>query len=339
MSTKKPICSVCIANYNGEMILGDCIDSVLGQATALDIEILVHDDASEDSSVDLIKKKYPQVILIESGDNVGFCIANNRLVEKSNGEFILLLNNDAMLHDNALTVLHEAHLKYGLGIYGLPQFSKATGELIDRGSMLDLFLNPIPNLEDATEDVGMITGACMFLSKELWEEIGGFPEYFEMLAEDLYVSCVARLMGYPVKAIHLSGFSHWVGKNIGGGKITENKGLATTITRRRLTERNKTFVMIISYPIVGALVVFPLHIFALMTEGLLLALVKLDFSLFNKIYWNCVRQVYQRREQLEADREKRQKAKRISFSDFYTPFSLVPYKLKMLLRHGFPKIK
>ena len=92
-----PLCSICIANFNGENLLVDCIESVLAQQGEIPVEILVHDDASTDTSVALLRERYPDVILIESTENVGFCIANNRLAERARGRYLLLLNNDAAL--------------------------------------------------------------------------------------------------------------------------------------------------------------------------------------------------------------------------------------------------
>jgi len=101
----KPVCSICIANYNGVGVIEDCLDSVFAQDCDIPFEVIVHDDASGDGSAQHIRTVYPQVVLIESADNVGFCIANNRMVERATGEFILLLNNDAALYPDALATL------------------------------------------------------------------------------------------------------------------------------------------------------------------------------------------------------------------------------------------
>ena len=88
-----PVISVCIANYNGADIIGACIESVLRQENSPAFEILVHDDASTDDSCHIIEE-YESVRLIQSAENVGFCISNNRMAAEARGEFILLLNND-----------------------------------------------------------------------------------------------------------------------------------------------------------------------------------------------------------------------------------------------------
>jgi GT2 family glycosyltransferase len=299
----------------------------------------VHDDAPTDDSVDIIKSGYPQVRLLESRDNVGFCVSNNRMVEKARGKFVLLLNNDAVLHKDALSTLYEASGKYGDGILGLPQYNADSGELIDIGSTFDMFLNPVPNKNPSLEDVGMIIGACLWLPKTLWTKLGGFPEWFGSMAEDMYLCCLARLWGYPVKAVSQSGFDHWVGSSFGGGKITSGKKLSTTISRRRLSERNKTSVMFITYPIPALLSVAPLHFVLLFVEGMLLALIKRDFSIWREVYGFCFTEIWRNRKRIMETRHTAQQHRSCSVIGFLEPFTFVPYKLTMLLKYGLPQVR
>ena len=148
ISAEGPICSVCIANYNGIEVIGAAVKSVLAQDCDFPIEIIIHDDASTDGSVDYIREKFPDVNLITSDHNVGFCVSNNLMVAQAKGEYILLLNNDAKLFQNALSTLYDftAKKEDAAGILGLSQYDAATGNLIDCGSLLDPFLNTIPNL-------------------------------------------------------------------------------------------------------------------------------------------------------------------------------------------------
>ncbi len=335
----KILCTVCIANYNGEKFLADCIDSVLQQGSVPGlVEIIVHDDASSDDSVALIQRRYSQVKLLVSKENVGFCVSNNRMVEEAKGIYILLLNNDAVLHKDALKTLFEASQKYGDGIFGLSQYDMETGKLIDLGSNFDPFLNPIPNKNRNYLDVGMIIGACLWLPRSLWNELGGFPEWFGSLAEDMYLCCFARLLGYPVKIIPDSGFDHWVGRSLGGGKIKQNKRLSTTFRRRAMSERNKTFVMFICYPSASMFLVLPLHILILCFEGLLLSLIKRETKIWKEIYWNCIKEVWLKKNQLWYWRKQVQQSRDLSQRLFFCPFSMFPHKLRMMLKHGLPKV-
>ena len=333
------VCSICIANYNGANVLAACLDSVFQQAFPYPFEVIVHDDASTDGSADIITQKYPAVRLLQSPTNVGFCVSNNRMAVVARGRFLLLLNNDAELHRDALATLYNVAVRQNVyGILGLPQYSMATGELIDRGSLLDLFCNPIPNLNQSRREVGMIIGACLWLPRRLWEELGGFPEWFESLAEDMYLCCYARVKGYPVIALAASGFNHWVGESFGGGKVV-GRTLQTTYRRRTRSERNKTYVMLLCYPAPLAQVLVPFHLLLLAVEGLLLSAFKKDARIWKDIYRACFAALWHRRHMLMRLRREIQATRRASLKTFYSTHTFWPHKLTMLIKYGLPILK
>lgn len=339
-SERLPVCSICIANYNGIGVIDDCINSVLDQDVDFEYEIIVHDDASSDDSVTHIRDRYPEVRLIISQENVGFCVSNNRLVAEARGQYILLLNNDAALFPDALKTLHAYALaQKGPVILGLPQYDAETGRLLDIGSLSDFFLNPIPNVDIVHNDVAMISGACLWIPADLWREIEGFPAWFHTLAEDMYLCRVARLWGYPIRAIPISGFRHWVGKTLGGGKVASKQRLVTSTRRRRLSERNKSYVIVLTYPTPVFQIVFPLHLLLLFVEGVLLFLVKRDIRLWQQIYLPCFQALWRQRISLLALRRKLQAKREASVLTFFKAFTLLPHKFRMLLRHGLPEVR
>jgi GT2 family glycosyltransferase len=338
-SSQDVACSVCIANYNGVNVLEACLDSVFRQDFPHSIEVIVHDDASTDGSAAIVTEKYQAVRLLRSKTNVGFCVSNNRMVAVAKGKFILLLNNDAELRGDALSVLYDYAVRTNVcGIVGLPQYSKETGELLDMGSRFDPFLNPIPNLNDSRRNVGMVIGACMWLPKQLWNELGGFPEWFESLAEDMYLCCCARLKGYPVIALAASGFDHWVGSNLGGGKVIR-RTLQTTYRRRTLSERNKSYVMFLCYPAPLAHVLIPLHLLSLAMEGLVLSAVKKEWRIWIEIYRPCFSALWRNRNKLMRLRREIQAGRRVSLISFYSVHTFLPHKLTMLIKYGLPTLK
>lgn len=334
-----PACSICIANYNGEDIISACIESIRDQQFKYPVEIIVHDDASTDNSVKIISDKYPEVILIKSPENVGFCVSNNRMAARAKGKYVLFLNNDACLFPDALNKLyHYAEAKSEVMILGLPQYDMTTGELIDAGSLFDPFLNPVPNIDRSVIDVGMVIGACLWLPKSLWDELGGFPEWFKSLAEDMYLCCLARLMGYHVRVLPDSGFKHWVGKSLGGGKVDAGK-LVTSMKRRALSERNKSFVMALIYPPPLFHVIFPLHQLLLLIEGLTLSVVKFDFRLMRRIYLPSLVAVFSEYTRLARLRKIIQARRCTSLRSFLSVFLPVFYKVRMFFKHGLPEVK
>jgi len=332
--------SICIANFNGMGVIDDCLHSVQNQSSNLPVEIIVHDDASTDGSAEYIRHHYPDVVLLESTENVGFCISNNRMVERARGKYILLLNNDAALFPDALaTLMKEAQRAGKPAILGLPQFGYETGTLLDIGSLCDPFLNPVPNLDRSRRDVAMVSGACLWLPRALWDDLGGFPDWFGSLAEDLYLCLLTRLRGYSVHALNASGFRHHVGKTLGGGKVTTENRLVTSRKRRALSERNKSFVMAMIYPAPLFQLIFPLHLAMLMLEGILLALVKREMSLFDDIYLACIKALWRERGRVFRLRREAQSKRGVGLRNFVAVFRLMPHKLRMLFRHGLPQLK
>ena len=339
MTDSAPLVSVCIANYNGMAVIDECVCSVLAQSGGISVEILIHDDASSDSTAAYIRDRYPDIKLIESIENVGFCVANNRMAAIAKGKYLLLLNNDAALFKDALeTLISEASRLNQPAIFSLPQYEAASSELLDIGSLFDPFLNPFPNLDPLREEVGMVMGACLMIPKSMWIELGGFPEWFDSIAEDMYLCCRARLLGYSVIALSRSGYYHHVGHSFGGGKIRQNR-LITSKKRRALSERNKSFIMIMSYPTLYFEIIFPLHILALAVEGLVLASIKRNVNLWNDIYFSCFKALWQKRAFLQTMRSEIQRERRSSSKKFFSVFKWLPHKLRMLYRHGVPTIK
>ncbi len=331
--------SVCIPNYNGMAVIDDCIQSVLAQQGDFAVEIVVHDDHSTDGSLAHIRATYPGVTVMESAENVGFCMANNRMAAIAAGTYLLLLNNDAALYPDAIqTLLQEARRLQQPAILSLPQFDAGHGQLLDIGARLDPFLNPVPNLDPTQNDVAMVAGACLWIDKSLWDGLGGFPPWFGSLGEDLYLCCHARRWGHPVRALGVSGYRHHVGVSFGGGK-TQGGKLSTSFRRRALSERNKTFVMAMCYPTPAMQLMLPLHITLLLLEGMVLSLVLGNRAFWQQIYWPIVPALWRQRQALKAGRAAINLHTPHAKARFFSAFNRLPHKLTMLLRHGLPTVR
>lgn len=334
-----PLISVCIANYNGSAIISACIKSVLTQDSDIPVEILVHDDASTDDSADIVARDYPGVRLMRSEANVGFCVANNRMVDRAQGEFILLLNNDAELFPDALRALLEEARSLGKpAILSVPQYDYGSGALVDRGCLLDPFFNPVPNLDPNRQDVAMVIGACLWIPKDLWNRLGAFPEWFGSIAEDMYLCCRARLLGCAVRVLAASGYWHWQGTSFGGNRVADNR-LVTTFRRRALSERNKSYVITTTAPSSWMYIILFLHVILLMLEGWMMTLTKQDCRFWRDIYAPCFQSLWRERSRLWGVRKSVQKSRAVSAVVFFSVFGLIPRKLYLLARYGLPQVR
>jgi GT2 family glycosyltransferase len=329
--------SVCIANYQGEAVIARCLDSVLSQSCDFEFEVLVHDDASRDGSCDIIKAGYPGVELLRSSINQGFCKSNNTLVEQARSEYVLLLNNDTRLHPGSLKALMDcANSDPDAGVLSLPQFDMGSGELLDRGMFLDIFANPIPNLQPAAE-VATVMGSCLWMRRELWEEIGGFPDWFGSMAEDMYLCARVRLMGRRVRVIDRGGYDHVVGHTFGGGKVAGNR-LETSYRRRRLSELNKNRVIALCFPPPTNLLVLGVQFMLLLGEGLLLSVLKRSVRPLAEIYLPSIAGILGDIPRLWRVQRQVAGTRKVGLKQFYGPIRFRHHKLTLLRRHGVPSV-
>jgi GT2 family glycosyltransferase len=92
--------TVVIVNYNVEYFLEQCLSSVYKAMQRIETEVYVVDNNSVDSSVAMVKEKFPWVRLIENKENTGFSKANNQAIKLSAGEYVLLLNPDTIVEED-----------------------------------------------------------------------------------------------------------------------------------------------------------------------------------------------------------------------------------------------
>ena len=329
-------CSVCIANYNGIGVLEECLASVRAQDFPGTIEIIVHDDASNDGSRKYLENQ-PDVICIFSETNVGFCVANNRMGSIATGDYLLLLNNDAALHPGALAaLLNEAVSRSVPAVLTLPQYDYTTDELVDRACFLDPFYNPVP-LDRPHTEAAMVIGACLWIPVASWHALGGFPEWMGSIAEDLYLCCLARQAGMEVACTSGSGYRHRQGHSFGGNRAVSNR-LSSTYRRRSLSERNKSYALVVFTPSPWLVPLLTLHLLALIAEGLAFACIKRERRVLTEIYLGAITALWHRRRHLSDVRKTVARLRVVGARRYYSAFTWAPRKLALLRKHGVPTV-
>ena len=335
----RPVVSVCIANYNGEHLLDACIGSVLAQENAPPFEIIVHDDASTDRSLEVLAR-YPSVRVLAFAENAGFCLSNNRMAEVAEGDFLLLLNNDACLLPDALAVLlHESGNRSHRAVLGLPQL-RPDGQLIDRGSRLDPFANPVPITGEDQGPPATVLGACLWIPAACWHELGGFPRYFFMNVEDVYLCCRARMAGMDVRVTPSSGYLHAGGATFGAGVEHAAGGRwVSTVGRRYLSERNKILVMGVFLPIPLLVVLMPVHLVCLLVEACAVAAHNRNPALLRDTYLRAVMDAFALRSEVAADRRAIAASRAAGGWTLLQRCRITPRKLGLLLEGGLPELR
>ncbi len=235
MSFQKKI-SVIIVNYNVEYFLEQCLNSCEKALKNVSGEIFVVDNNSIDGSNAMVKKKFPQVTLIENKKNVGFSKANNQAIEISSGEYVLLLNPDTVVEEDTfekVVAFMDQHPKAGgLGVRmldgkgkflpeskrGLPTPTVAFYKIFGLSNIFPksktfgkYHLGYLSEFE--THEVDVLSGAFMLLRKETLDKIGLLDETFFMYGEDIDLSYRITLGGYQnyyfsdTRIIHYKGES------------------------------------------------------------------------------------------------------------------------------------
>jgi GT2 family glycosyltransferase len=98
-----PQVSIIILNYNTFQLTCNCIQSVIDFTKEISYEIILVDNMSTECDANLFKQKFPSINLIKSYENGGFAKGNNVGIEQAQGEFILLLNSDTYLIEDAIS--------------------------------------------------------------------------------------------------------------------------------------------------------------------------------------------------------------------------------------------
>lgn len=99
--------SIIIVNYNTKELTRNCLKSLFERTKDISFEVIVSDNGSNDGSIEMIKSKFPQVVLIENNANLGFGAANNRGLKIAKGKYIFYLNSDTVLLNNAVKIFFD----------------------------------------------------------------------------------------------------------------------------------------------------------------------------------------------------------------------------------------
>lgn len=245
--------SVIIVNYNVKYYLDQCIRSVLrafeemkktsSSASSVNedvAEIIVVDNHSADGSVDYLEQRYPQklfpmVRFVRSAHNLGFARANNIAIRQSRGEYVLLLNPDTIVGEDALKAsvdFMDAHEDAGavgvrmLGAQGRRAMESRRGlptPMVSFFKMLG-FCNRWPHHRlfgkyymgylpwDEPCQIEVVSGAYCMLRRKALDEVGLLDEDFFMYGEDIDLSYRVLKGGYhnyylPVDILHYKGES------------------------------------------------------------------------------------------------------------------------------------
>ena len=201
------ILSIIIVNYNTSHFINQTIRSIKKSTLDIDHEIIIVDNNSNDHSIDLIKKQFAKIKLIENSSNYGFSKAVNIGVSNSEGKFILILNPDTILKKDTISELYQTLINdSNIGVVGgkildcngkfqlssrrafpsfLTSFFHITGlsYLFPRTKLFGKY-NYTYKSCNTSHPVDAVSGACMMFSKNHFNAVGGFDERYFLFFEE-----------------------------------------------------------------------------------------------------------------------------------------------------------
>lgn len=230
--------SVVIVSWNTKDILAECLDSlvpVVGRfnrdGLPPEMEVIVVDNASSDGTVPLIRAEYGWVHLIDTGENLGFPGGNNRGFSACQGEYILMLNPDTVVHGTALEQLVHFLDEHGtVGAVG--------SRLLNRDGTLQESCYPRPTLGreiwrlfhldklypygiydmdrwslQEPREVDVLMGACILCRRSIVEKIGGMDESYFMYSEEVDLCFQIQNDGWQIFWLPKPQITHYGGQS------------------------------------------------------------------------------------------------------------------------------
>jgi len=223
--------AIVILNWNGEKYLQQFLPVLIEHTTLPGVEIIVADNASTDSSLSLLKDKFPTIRTIVFDKNYGFAGGYNKALALLEADYFVLLNSDVEVTPGWLNPLLEymdMHEKVAacqpkiLSYANRSTFEHAgaAGGYIDRfgfpfcrGRVLGL-AEEDKGQYDSITDIFWATGACLLIRSNLYRKVGGLDDEFFAHMEEIDLCWRLKSRGYRIVCIPDSSVFH-----VGGGAL------------------------------------------------------------------------------------------------------------------------
>jgi hypothetical protein len=228
--------SIVIICWNDLKVIGDCLRSIYSGTQSTEFEVIISDNGSTDGSVEFIKKNYPSARVVENGANLGFAKGNNAGIRVSEGEYVLILNPDTIIHEGSLDRFvsfaegHPAAGAFGCRVEnrdGTYQTSARLFPTVWRYWVRALNLKVFSRLSNffvyeeypgwlgnSERRIDWQSGCCVMFRGDLLKSIKGFDEQFFYHFEEVDLCRRVWNAGYPVLFTPNAVITHLGGQSV-----------------------------------------------------------------------------------------------------------------------------
>jgi len=236
-----PDISICIVNLNAKDYLRNCLRKIPQAAERLTWETIVVDNGSTDGSVLMIRQEFPHILLIANPENLGYTRPMNQALQSARGRYLVQLNPDTIPKPGAFLHLFnfmENNLQAGICTpkvlnrdgslqYQCRRSAARPWDTITYFSGLSRLFPKSPFFskylmtylaDDKIAEVEAVSGSCMFIRREVIDQIGYLDEQFFAYQEDADFCFRARRAGWKIYYVPTAEITHFGGH---GGSNTQ----------------------------------------------------------------------------------------------------------------------
>ena len=250
MNDLSPLISIVIVNWNGLRFLDKCLSSLARQSYR-PFEVIMVDNGSTDGSLEFVRTGFPDTIIIENRENLGFAAANNQGIRIAKGKYIATLNNDTEVDRDWLRNIVDAAESSDkqIGMWAPKILSMQEPNRIDSVGGLLIYRDGIARGRgrseedrgqyDRVEEVFFPSACSALYLKKMLDEIGYFDDDFFAYCEDTDLGLRARLAGWKAVSVpDAVTYHHYSGST---GRYSEMKAF--------LVERNHVWIVLKNLPV------------------------------------------------------------------------------------------
>jgi N-acetylglucosaminyl-diphospho-decaprenol L-rhamnosyltransferase len=202
-----PELSIIIVNWNSISYVRECLASILKETCGFACDVVVVDNASDHDDISELAAEFPSIRLLSNRHNVGFACANNIGFRETGAPYVLFLNPDTRVLGDALGTMLSVMKQYeDAGVVGcrllnadcalqtscVQRFPRVLNQALSADILHTCFprlplwgLQPLLGQSQSPIPVEAVSGACLMVRREAFEQAGLFSEEYFMYAEDV----------------------------------------------------------------------------------------------------------------------------------------------------------
>ncbi|MDE5773044.1 MAG: glycosyltransferase family 2 protein [Muribaculaceae bacterium] len=237
--------AVIILNWNGVELLRRFIPSAVKYTSGEEVDLIVADNGSTDESVSWLRENYPELKVMELGENYGFAAGYNHVIADTNYPYTILLNSDVEVtegwwqpllrfmreHPEAGAIQPKIRSYHAKDMF---EYAGAAGGLLDklgypycRGRIFDTVQRDEGQYDGEAVEVAWASGAAMMVRTEVYLRLGGLDADFFAHMEEIDLCCRMRGAGYKIYVVPDSHIFH-----VGGASLPKENPRKTYLNFR-----------------------------------------------------------------------------------------------------------